>query len=157
MNFPSRPLRKFLPVQIVRLLPYILAVGLALLHLLVWFRFQGIEKAKQEKELQKAAMDVARHVQKRVDFYNSELLALESLYKASDLVTRADWRAFLKTMRADQDPVILDLAVGSMNVDGQFQPQYSKARFDQWIDVGRNAFTVLQQKPSSLPCVPQST
>ncbi len=146
MNFPSRPLRKFLPVQIVRLLPYILAVGLALLHLLVWFRFQGIEKAKQEKELQKAAMDVARHVQKRVDFYNSELLALESLYKASDLVTRADWRAFLKTMRADQDPVILDLAVGTMNVDGQFQPQYSKARFDQWIDVGRNAFTVLQQK-----------
>tara|TARA_B100001939_G_scaffold344559_1_gene359298 strand:- start:42158 stop:44611 length:2454 start_codon:yes stop_codon:yes gene_type:complete len=128
------------------LLPYFLACGLALLHLLVWFRFQGIEHSRQQKELQKAAMEISRHVQRRVDFYNSELLALESLYKASDLVTRADWQAFLKTMRADEDPAILDLAVGTMNADGKFQPQYSKARSSPWIDAGKNAFEVLMQK-----------
>ncbi|MEQ8351564.1 MAG: response regulator [Leptospiraceae bacterium] len=145
MNFPSRPLRKILPVQIVRLLPYFLALGLALLHLLVWIRFQGLEDAKHQKELQKVATDISRHAQRRVDFYSSELLALESLYKASDLVTLADWKSFLKTMRADQDPIIMDLAVGRVTPTGRFIPQYSKSQSSQW-ETGRNTYKVLRDR-----------
>ncbi|MBU41731.1 MAG: hypothetical protein CMN76_00810 [Spirochaetaceae bacterium] len=151
MKISSRPLRRILPARIVRLLPYVLAAGLALLHLLVWFRFKGLEEAKRQKELQEAATDISRQIQKRIDFYGSELLALRSLFEASDQVTPADWKAFLRTMGADRDPVILDFAVGTISPQGAFRPYYSKTGNPGWLAEGTKARKRLVQQEEISP------
>ena len=48
-------------------------------------------------------------------------------------------------MRADQDPIIMDLAVGRVTPAGRFIPQYSKSQSTEW-ETGRNTYKVLRDR-----------
>ncbi|MCB1306232.1 MAG: hypothetical protein KDK37_18215, partial [Leptospiraceae bacterium] len=74
-------LRNLVPHQIVRLVPYGLALALALLHLLVWFRLKILEDNRREFELQKLASETDKIVQQKIDNYNGQLLATEALFR----------------------------------------------------------------------------
>lgn len=110
MKKPSA--HKILPARILGLLPYVLSAGLALLFLLVWFRFQGLEQDRKRRELQRAATETSRILQQRIEVYGSYLLAAESLWRSSTRVTSRDWRTFLNTVGSLEDSAILEFAPG---------------------------------------------
>ncbi|MCB1170561.1 MAG: PAS domain S-box protein, partial [Leptospiraceae bacterium] len=112
------PTPRILPARFLRFLPYVLSAGLAMLFLLVWFRFQGLEEERKQRELQRAASDASRIVQQRITLYGNYLLAAESLVNASTSVTKADWNHFLNTLKVSEDPALLDFGIGSISEKG---------------------------------------
>ena len=117
-------LRNLVPHQIVRLVPYGLALALALLHLLVWFRLKILEDNRREFELQKLASETDKIVQQKIDNYNGQLLATEALFRGSSVVTPDEWKVFIDTLGSRQDPAILDFAVGALGKKRDPQIKY---------------------------------